>query len=87
MMGIGERPPVTQYFIHKIFRIKNEKSPLKLKFKFVLKFDSLAPSYVVHDLNKDPSLPFPEDTFDAVICAVSIDYMKRPREVLAEVCS
>ena len=41
----------------------------------------------MHDLNKDPSLPFPEATFDAVICAVSIDYMKRPREVLAEVCS
>ena len=53
----------------------------------MLKFDCLAPSYVVHDLNKDPSLPFPEDTFDAVICAVSIDYMKRPREVLAEVWS
>ena len=40
---------------------------------------------MVHDLNKDPSLPFPDAAFDAVICAVSIDYMKRPREVLAEV--
>ena len=40
---------------------------------------------MVHDLNKDPSLPFPDAAFDAVICAVSIDYMKGPREVLAEV--
>ena len=41
--------------------------------------------YVVQDLNKEPVLPFPDASFDAVVCAVSIDYMTRPREVMAEV--
>jgi len=53
--------------------------------EYELKHNKRLSSFVVHDLNKDPSLPFPDAAFDAVICAVSIDYMKRPREVLAEV--
>ena len=32
----------------------------------------------------DPALPFPDDSFDAVLCCVSIDYLIRPVEVLAE---
>ena len=40
---------------------------------------------VLHDLNKDPTLPFPDDTFDAVINTVSIDYMVKPVEVFKEV--
>ncbi|WP_165066440.1 class I SAM-dependent methyltransferase [Marisediminicola senii] len=40
---------------------------------------------VVQDLNGDPSLPFADGTFDAVTCCVSIDYLIRPVEVLAEV--
>jgi ubiquinone/menaquinone biosynthesis C-methylase UbiE len=50
-----------------------------------LKENSQINRYVVQDLNKEPALPFPDASFDAVICAVSIDYMTRPREVLAEV--
>jgi SAM-dependent methyltransferase len=41
--------------------------------------------WVYHDLNKDPSLPFPENTFDAVLNVVSVDYMTRPVEVFREV--
>lgn len=41
--------------------------------------------YVVHDLNQDPRLPWGNDTFDAVICTVSIEYITRPQEVFAEV--
>lgn len=41
--------------------------------------------YVVRDLNQEPSLPFGEDEFDIVTCAVSIDYLTRPREVCAEI--
>jgi SAM-dependent methyltransferase len=37
----------------------------------------------VHDLNVDPELPFPADTFDAVLNAVSIQYLTRPVEVYA----
>jgi len=40
---------------------------------------------VVHDLNADPRLPFPDDSFDAVTCCVSIDYLVRPVEVVADV--
>ncbi len=38
-----------------------------------------------HDLNRDPVLPFPDDTFDAVINTVSVDYLTRPFEVFGEV--
>ncbi|MBM7804678.1 SAM-dependent methyltransferase [Geodermatophilus bullaregiensis] len=40
---------------------------------------------VVHDLNADPRLPLPDDDVDAAVCCVSIDYLTRPIEVLAEV--
>ena len=40
---------------------------------------------MVHDLNADPRLPFPDDSFDAVTCCVSIDYLVRPVEVVADV--
>ena len=41
--------------------------------------------FVVHDLNRDPRLPFPERTFHGVINTVSVDYMTRPVEVFKEV--
>jgi SAM-dependent methyltransferase len=40
---------------------------------------------VLHDLNADPSLPFPDQAFDAVVCCVSVDYLVRPVEVFREV--
>jgi SAM-dependent methyltransferase len=44
----------------------------------------MASERVRQDLNDDPSLPFADDSFDAVLCCVSIDYLIRPVEVLAE---
>ena len=41
--------------------------------------------HLIHDLNRDARLPFPAETFDAVINTVSIDYMTRPVEVFSEV--
>ena len=41
--------------------------------------------YVVHDLNRNPMLPFPDASFDAVINIVSVDYMTHPVEVFGEV--
>ena len=41
--------------------------------------------WVVHDLNADPRLPFPDAGFDAVVNTVSVDYMTRPFEVFREV--
>jgi SAM-dependent methyltransferase len=40
---------------------------------------------VVHDLNAEPRLPFPDESFDAVVCCVSVDYLTRPVEVFADV--
>jgi SAM-dependent methyltransferase len=43
-----------------------------------------AAARVIHDLNADPSLPFPDAAFDAVTCAVSVDYLTRPIAVFAD---
>jgi SAM-dependent methyltransferase len=40
---------------------------------------------VVHDLNREPGLPFANATFDAVVCAVSIQYLTRPLDAFREV--
>jgi len=42
-------------------------------------------SYVVRDLNEDPTLPFPDDSFDIVTNAVSIDYLNKPLDICKEV--
>ncbi len=40
---------------------------------------------VIHDLNRNPELPFPGNAFDAVINTVSVDYMTHPLEVFRSV--
>lgn len=40
---------------------------------------------VVHDLNRQPALPFQDDAFDAVVCTVSVEYLVHPLEVFREV--
>jgi len=40
---------------------------------------------VVHDLNRESRLPFPDADFDAVVCTVSVEYLVRPFEVFREV--
>jgi len=42
-------------------------------------------SFDVHDLNREPRLPYADASFDAALCAVSIQYLVRPLEVFAEV--
>lgn len=41
-------------------------------------------SFEARDLNTDPSLPYADATFDAVVNAVSVDYMTRPSELFQE---
>jgi len=50
-----------------------------------LESNPMATSVVVHDLNSEPDLPFSDDTFDDVVCCVSIDYLTRPIDVLRDV--
>ena len=47
---------------------------------------SLTDGYTVQDLNKNPSLSqFPAETFDSVLCSVSVDYLVRPLDVFNEI--
>lgn len=41
--------------------------------------------YIIQDLNQQPQLPFPDQSFDAVLIAVSIQYLQYPEVVLAEI--
>ena len=41
-------------------------------------------SYMVHNLNTAPVLPFENETFNGATIAVSIDYLTRPVEVLRD---
>ncbi len=41
--------------------------------------------YVLRDINKDATLPFKDNTFDAVLNTVSVDYMTKPVELFKEV--
>jgi SAM-dependent methyltransferase len=49
-----------------------------------LKRNKALSEFVVHDLNRNPRLPFPDRTFDVVINTVSVDYMTQPVEVFKE---
>ncbi|MEZ3163096.1 methyltransferase domain-containing protein [Halorubrum sp. RMP-47] len=40
--------------------------------------------YVVRDFNRDQSLPFADDAFDAVCCALSVQYLQYPGPVFEE---
>ncbi|MFC1875708.1 methyltransferase domain-containing protein [Thermodesulfobacteriota bacterium] len=40
---------------------------------------------MVQDLNAEPELPFPDDTFDVVFCTVSVEYLVDPLAVFDQV--
>jgi hypothetical protein len=40
---------------------------------------------IVHDLNRNPVLPFPDSSFDAVLCAMSVEYLVHPESIFREV--
>lgn len=41
--------------------------------------------YFVQNLNQTPQLPFPDQSFDAVLIAVSVQYLQQPEQVFAEI--
>ncbi|MEY2985044.1 MAG: hypothetical protein RLZZ568_1661 [Cyanobacteriota bacterium] len=41
--------------------------------------------YFVQNLNQDPALPFPDQDFDAVLIAVSVQYLQYPEAVFSEI--
>ena len=50
-----------------------------------LKKNSRLSERVVQDLNRSPKLPFDSDSFDAVVCTVSVEYLVEPIKVFEEV--
>ena len=49
-----------------------------------LEANEQASSWVVHDLNADPRLPFEDASFDGATCCVSVDYLVDPVAVLGD---
>ncbi|MEB3310770.1 MAG: methyltransferase domain-containing protein [Snowella sp.] len=41
--------------------------------------------YFVQDLNQSPQLPLPDDDFDAVLMAVSVQYLQYPEAIFSEI--
>jgi SAM-dependent methyltransferase len=41
--------------------------------------------FVIHDINRDPILPFKDGEFDAVLCTVSVEYLIDPLAVFKEI--
>jgi SAM-dependent methyltransferase len=50
-----------------------------------LKENKALTEIVIHDLNNDPCLPFPANTFDVVLNTLSVDYMTNPIQVFQDV--
>jgi SAM-dependent methyltransferase len=50
-----------------------------------LRRNPMASERVVHDLNAEPRLPFPDAEFDFALCCVSVDYLVDPVGVFREV--
>ena len=50
-----------------------------------LKKNPALDDYIVHDLNQNPVLPFPSESFDAILCTASVEYLIHPFEVFKEV--
>ncbi|MHB1444781.1 MAG: class I SAM-dependent methyltransferase [Acidimicrobiales bacterium] len=44
----------------------------------------MATSTLQHDLNEHQQLPFPDASFDSVLCCVSVDYLIAPLQVFAD---
>jgi FKBP-type peptidyl-prolyl cis-trans isomerase 2 len=41
--------------------------------------------FKVHDLNTEPRLPYADESFDVVLCTVSVEYLTRPIDIFREV--
>lgn len=50
-----------------------------------LKNNPALDDYVVHDLNEQTCMPYRDESFDAVICSASVEYLTQPLAVFAEV--
>ena len=50
-----------------------------------LRANPRATAAVIHDLNREPVLPFADGSFDAVLCTASMEYLLDPRQAAREI--
>lgn len=50
-----------------------------------LKQNKSLSDHFIHDLNQNTTLPFQDNSYDAVICTASIEYLTQPLAVLSEI--
>lgn len=50
-----------------------------------LKANPILDKYIIQDINKNPKLPFEDQSFEIVINTVSIQYLTKPKEIFDEV--
>jgi SAM-dependent methyltransferase len=53
--------------------------------KLELRKNPILSDHLVYDLNETGQLPFDSNTFDAVVCSLSVEYLTRPRDIINEV--
>ncbi|MDA8139883.1 MAG: class I SAM-dependent methyltransferase [Desulfobacteraceae bacterium] len=49
-----------------------------------LEMNPLLSEYKVHDLNDDPTLPYADNSYDAIVCTASVEYLIQPGAVFSE---
>ncbi|GAQ92758.1 S-adenosyl-L-methionine dependent methyltransferases [Klebsormidium nitens] len=49
-----------------------------------LKENKVLTEFTVQDLNVNPKLPYEDNSFDVIVNAVSVDYLKKPLEIFKE---
>lgn len=50
-----------------------------------LRCNPVLDDYAVHDLNLEPAIPHPDDSFDAVTISFGFQYLVNPEDVMSEV--
>jgi len=50
-----------------------------------LQANRMLDDYLLHDLNKDPLVPYANETFDVVICTASVEYLINPIKVFEQI--
>jgi hypothetical protein len=50
-----------------------------------LRHNDALSDYRVHDLNADPTLPLPDQSYDVAVCTASVEYLTAPMAVFAQV--
>ncbi len=86
---IEDRPVILDLMAGWNSHISLRVNPLKLVelglYEEELNANKTLGEYIIHDINKDPTLPFNSNSFDVVLNTLSVQYITRPLELFKEV--